>query len=84
MKTVKPYLEIDHVEKIFQTEKGTYPVLKNIHIEIEQGEFIAVIGHSGCGKSTLLNIVAGLERASAGGIVLEGKEVCQPGPDRMV
>jgi len=84
MKTVRPYLEIDHVDKVFRTERGAYPVLKNIHIEIDQGEFIAVIGHSGCGKSTLLNIVAGLERASAGGIILEGKEVNQPGPDRMV
>ena len=84
MKTMQPYLEIDHVDKIFQTEGGVYPVLKNIHIEINEGEFIAVIGHSGCGKSTLLNIVAGLERPSAGGIVLEGKEVRQPGPNRMV
>jgi len=84
MNTMQTYLEIDHVDKIFQTEAGTYPVLKNIHIEIKQGEFIAVIGHSGCGKSTLLNIVAGLERPSAGGVILEGKEVRQPGPNRMV
>ena len=84
MNTMQTYLEIDHVDKIFQTEGGVYPVLKNIHIEINEGEFIAVIGHSGCGKSTLLNIVAGLERPSAGGVVLEGKEVRQPGPNRMV
>lgn len=82
--TTQPFLEIDHVDKIFQTDQGTYSVLKNIHIEMDKGEFIAVIGHSGCGKSTLLNIVAGLDRASAGGIVLEGKETHQPGPNRMV
>lgn len=82
--TTHPFLEIDHVDKVFSTNQGAYPVLKNIHIEINQGEFIAVIGHSGCGKSTLLNIVAGLDRASAGGIVLEGKEIRQPGPNRMV
>ncbi|WP_216634535.1 ABC transporter ATP-binding/substrate-binding protein [Gloeomargarita lithophora] len=77
-------MEIDHVDKIFQTNRGTYSALKNIHIEINKGEFIAVIGHSGCGKSTLLNIVAGLDKASAGGIILEGKEIHQPGPNRMV
>ncbi len=82
--TTATFLEIDHVDKVFQTSQGIYPALKNIHIEIEQGEFLAVIGHSGCGKSTLLNIVAGLDRASAGGIVLEGREIRQPGPDRMV
>lgn len=82
--TTATFLEIDHVDKVFQTSQGVYPALKNIHIEIEQGEFLAVIGHSGCGKSTLLNIVAGLDRASAGGIVLEGREIRQPGPDRMV
>ncbi|MFN3329390.1 MAG: ABC transporter ATP-binding protein [Pyrinomonadaceae bacterium] len=82
--TTPSFLEIDHVDKVFQTSQGIYPALKNIHIEIEQGEFLAVIGHSGCGKSTLLNIVAGLDRASAGGIVLEGREIRQPGPDRMV
>jgi len=43
-----------------------------------------MVGHSGCGKSTLLNIVAGLERASSGGVVLEGREIAQPGIDRMV
>ncbi|HEY9806225.1 MAG TPA: nitrate ABC transporter ATP-binding protein, partial [Candidatus Obscuribacterales bacterium] len=58
--------------------------LKNIELKIRQGEFVSLIGHSGCGKSTLLNIVAGLDKPTSGGVVLEGRQVTSPGPDRMV
>ncbi|MGD9943650.1 MAG: ABC transporter ATP-binding protein [Burkholderiaceae bacterium] len=58
------------------------PVLKGIDLDVRRGEFISLIGHSGCGKSTVLNIVAGLLRASAGGVILDGTEVRDPGPDR--
>jgi nitrate/nitrite transport system ATP-binding protein len=78
------FLEVDHVDRVFPTPQGAYVALKDVHLRIAKGEFICVIGHSGCGKSTLLNIVAGLDRASAGGIVLQGREVRDPGPDRMV
>ena len=53
-------------------------------LDIAQGEFISLIGHSGCGKSTVLNIVAGLLQASEGGVLLEDREVSDPGPDRAV
>ncbi|MDY7012827.1 MAG: nitrate ABC transporter ATP-binding protein [Cyanobacteriota bacterium] len=80
-----PFLEVDHVDRIFPLANGgQYVALKNIHLEIQQGEFISLLGHSGCGKSTLLNIIAGLDRPTQGGIVLEGREVRTPGPDRMV
>jgi nitrate/nitrite transport system ATP-binding protein len=80
-----PFLEVDHVDRIFPLANGgQYIALKNIHLEIEQGEFISLLGHSGCGKSTLLNIIAGLDRPTQGGIVLAGREVRTPGPDRMV
>ncbi|KAF3887547.1 MULTISPECIES: nitrate ABC transporter ATP-binding protein [Nostocales] len=79
------FVEIDHVERVFDLPNGNqYIALKNIELKIQQGEFISLIGHSGCGKSTLLNIIAGLDRASIGGVILEGKEVREPGPDRMV
>jgi nitrate/nitrite transport system ATP-binding protein len=79
------FVEIDHVDKIFYLpDGGQYIALKSIDLKIRQGEFISLIGHSGCGKSTLLNIVAGLEEPTVGGVVLENKEVRQPGPDRMV
>jgi nitrate/nitrite transport system ATP-binding protein len=79
------FLEIDHVDKIFPLANGAeYIALRNIELKINQGEFISLIGHSGCGKSTLLNIVAGLSKASHGGVILDGKEITEPGPDRMV
>jgi len=80
-----PFVEIDHIDRVFRTsDGGTYVALKDVYLEIKRGEFISIIGHSGCGKSTVLNILAGLDKASAGGIVLEGGEVRDPGPDRMV
>ena len=78
------YLKIDHVDKSFQRGAATTEVLKDISLVIDKGEFVSIIGHSGCGKSTLLNIVAGLTPATSGGILLEGKEVNAPGPDRAV
>ena len=79
------FVQIDHVDKVFPLANGgKYVALKNIELEIQQGEFISLIGHSGCGKSTLLNMIAGLDRATAGGVILEGREITEPGPDRMV
>ena len=78
------YLTIDHVGMTFETNKGPLNVLDNINLKVKQGEFITLIGHSGCGKSTVLNIVAGLLEATAGGVLLQNREVTQPGPDRAV
>jgi nitrate/nitrite transport system ATP-binding protein len=79
------FVQIDHVDKVFPLANGgKYIALKNIELEIKQGEFISLIGHSGCGKSTLLNMIAGLDRPTLGGVILEGKQITEPGPDRMV
>jgi nitrate/nitrite transport system ATP-binding protein len=78
------YCMIDHVDKVFTRGATETCVLKDITFDVEKGEYISIIGHSGCGKSTLLNIVAGLTPATQGGVLLEGKEVNDPGPDRAV
>jgi len=81
------YLLVDHVSKTFPPAEGRgdgLDVFDDVTLEIARGEFVTMIGHSGCGKSTLLNIIAGLERPTRGGVVLEGREVTRPGMDRMV
>jgi len=82
---------IDHVSKTFPIlnsngtpGKGEFTVFENVSFEIAEGEFLSMVGHSGCGKSTLLNIMAGFDRPSEGGIIVDGKEVTTPGLDRMV
>jgi nitrate/nitrite transport system ATP-binding protein len=81
---MKSYLKIDHVDMTFKRGSTETKVLADISLAIEKGEYVSIIGHSGCGKSTLLNIVAGLLSATAGGILLEDREVNEPGPDRAV
>jgi nitrate/nitrite transport system ATP-binding protein len=78
------YLQIDHVDKTFSRGAQETEVLTDISVGIEKGEYVSIIGHSGCGKSTLLNIVAGLTTVTHGAVLLENKEVNEPGPDRAV
>ncbi|HEV8441480.1 MAG TPA: ABC transporter ATP-binding protein [Methylomirabilota bacterium] len=80
------YLEIDHLSKVFPNPGGAgqVSVFRDVAFGIERGEFLTMVGHSGCGKSTLLNIIAGLETATTGGVVLEGREIRGAGMDRMV
>jgi nitrate/nitrite transport system ATP-binding protein len=79
------FLTVDDVTQVFPLDDGgRYVALKDIDLEIHKGEFIALIGHSGCGKSTLLNLIAGLTQASSGGILIDSRQVTEPGPDRMV
>jgi nitrate/nitrite transport system ATP-binding protein len=80
------FLEIDHVSKTFPSPdgRGHVTVSRDVAFGLAEGEFLTMVGHSGCGKSTLLNIIAGLEKPSEGGVVLEGREIVGAGIDRMV
>ncbi len=78
------FLNISQIDMVFPTPSGGFTALKGVDLKIDKGEFISLIGHSGCGKSTVLNIVAGLYQATKGGILLQNKEVNEPGPERAV
>ena len=75
-------LSIQNVNKSFTVDGQKVDVLKDINLEVQEGEFIAIVGHSGCGKSTLLKIIAGLEKNDTGLVTVAGKEVNGPGMDR--
>ncbi len=75
-------LEIKDLEKTYGTGASRHVVFDHVSLDIHRREFITVIGPSGCGKSTLARIVAGLDEATAGQILLDGREVSGPGPDR--
>jgi nitrate/nitrite transport system ATP-binding protein len=78
------YLSIEDVGMAFPVKGGTFVALQSIDLKIERGEVVSLIGHSGCGKSTLLNIIAGLLEPSSGAVLLDGKAVEGPGPERAV
>jgi nitrate/nitrite transport system ATP-binding protein len=77
-------LDISHIDMVFPTSSGGFTALKDVDLQIKKGEFVSLIGHSGCGKSTVLNVVAGLYQATKGGVILSGREVNEPGPERAV
>jgi len=78
------FLELFNLTKVYPTPNGSAVVVKDFNLRIKKGEFVCLIGHSGCGKSTVLSMVAGLNELSGGGIILAGKELAGPGPDRGV
>jgi nitrate/nitrite transport system ATP-binding protein len=77
-------LELTGLTKVFPTPAGPFIAVKDVNAEIQTGEFVAILGHSGCGKSTVLSILAGLERATYGGVIIDGREVQGPGPERAI
>jgi nitrate/nitrite transport system ATP-binding protein len=78
------YLSLEAVAMYFDAGAKLYCAVRDVDLRIDKGELVSIIGHSGCGKSTLLNIVAGLTQCSSGGVILDGREVDGPGPDRAV
>ena len=77
-------LELTGLSRVFPTPTGPFIAVKDVNAIVEAGEFVAILGHSGCGKSTVLSIVAGLDRATLGGVIIDGKEVTGPGPERAI
>lgn len=80
----KALLDLTRLGMRFPTPDGEFIALKNVDLQINKGEFVSLIGHSGCGKSTVLNLVAGLHMPTDGGVIVDGREVAGPGPDRAV
>ncbi len=75
-------LEVNGLGKLFESQQGQVQALKDINFKAHRREFVCVIGPSGCGKSTLIRILAGLDLPSSGEVLLDGKAVHGPGPDR--
>jgi nitrate ABC transporter ATP-binding subunit len=78
------YLEIVELSKVYDTRNGPAVIVEGFNLTVARGEFVCLIGHSGCGKSTVLSMVAGLNEISDGNVVLDGREIAGPGPDRGV
>ena len=68
-------IQLDNIKKVFQTEEVETWALRNISLQVKEGEFVAIMGPSGCGKSTLLNIIGLLNNPTSGSYLLDGKDV---------
>ena len=77
-------LELTGLSRVFPTPAGPFIAVKDVNALVEAGEFVAILGHSGCGKSTVLSIVAGLDEATLGGVIIDGKQVTGPGAERAI
>ena len=78
------YLELWRVTKVYPGPRGDVTIVRDFDLKVREGEFVSIIGHSGCGKSTVLSMVAGLNDLTGGGIIVAGREINGPGPDRGV
>ena len=79
------FLEVQNVTKIFRSsEKKSITAIKDLSLQVSRGELLCILGPIGCGKSTLLNMIAGFEKPTSGRILLEGREIEGPGPDRVM
>ena len=73
-------IDLQHVALTYQSPDGEVEALRDISFQMEEGEFVSIVGPSGCGKSTLLSLIAGLERPTAGRILVDGEAVRSPTP----
>ena len=81
---MKSFVEIAELGKTYETPAGPAVIVRDFTLYVDEGEFVCLLGHSGCGKSTVLSIVMGLNQATTGGVVIDGREIDGPGTDRGV
>jgi len=84
LQNITAKLSVKNVCKTYESAQGKVDALKDVSLNIGEGEFVCLVGPSGCGKSTLLNLVAGLDMPDSGEILVEDTQVKGPGRDRMV
>jgi NitT/TauT family transport system ATP-binding protein len=77
-------LRVENVSKTFKARTGPVQALDRVGLKVNEGEFVCLVGASGCGKSTLLNIIAGLEKPDDGVVTADGRNVTEPGRERLV
>jgi len=77
-------LSVEKVSKTFKTRTGRVQALDKVSLQVNEGEFVCLVGASGCGKSTLLNIIAGLEKPDSGTVTADGLRITEPGRERLV
>jgi nitrate/nitrite transport system ATP-binding protein len=80
------FISIEGIARRFHGATAAEPqvVFQDVHFSLDRGEFVCLIGHSGCGKTTILNILAGLDQADAGAVLVDGREISGPSLDRAV
>src|SRR5215510_13502322 len=79
-----PFLELRNVRKGYGANGSRSEVLCDINLQIEKGEFVAIVGYSGAGKTTLISLIAGLMKPDTGSLTLNDLEIREPGPDREI
>ena len=75
-------LEVKDLTKIYHSQNGDVTAIDHVNLQVEKSEFVMIVGPSGCGKTTLINMIGGLDEATSGQVILDGKEIEGPGPDR--
>jgi ABC-type lipoprotein export system ATPase subunit len=71
----KPLIEIKNLRKVYQMPAGDFTAVNGINVEVQRGEFVAIIGKSGSGKSTFINMITGIDRPTSGEIAIDGAPV---------